>query len=238
MARLGQRREDVGRDEAQAEKARRRKHQAERVGGHPLAMRQAHQRDRGHEEDGGELGVEAEPQRHAGGGPEAAAPRLVVVGERAQHEQDRGGGRDRRHDVVGQHRRPREVERVDEQEERGDRGPGAAVERGAQRVDEPGAEGRREREGQDEADLVQPEEAAGERGREPPREAVRLVVLEEGPPDQDGVHLVAEDEVVAEAEAAEPNEPQDEAQRHEGEHPEPFERSPRSAVGCDRCCPV
>src|SRR5207249_3892165 len=116
---------------------------------------------------------------------------------------------------------PREVERVDDEEERGDDGPGAAVERLAEGIDEPRAERRRGGERQDEAGLVQAEETAGEGDREQPGEAVCLVVWQDRLGDEDGVHLAPEDEVVAETEAAEPEEAEPEPGRHEREQAEP-----------------
>src|SRR5262245_16453595 len=115
--------------------------------------------------------------------------------------------RDRRPDgdveVVGKHRRPREVEGKDEQEKRRDHGARTAPETVPEHVDEQDADRRHSRDGKDQTDLVEPEYPAAEYGRQPPGDAVGGVVGGNDSPVDYRRDVVVEVDVVAEAVAAE-----------------------------------
>src|SRR5262249_33185452 len=118
------------------------------------------------------------------------------------HAEDREAREEREHDVVGHHRRPREVERRESEKKRSDDAPGPTPQRLPERIEKPDPERRVDEAREDHADLGHAEDAAGERGGEPPAEAISAVVTQHPVVANDRVDVAAEEDVAAQTVAA------------------------------------
>ena len=161
----------------------------------------------------------AEPEAHGGRDPETASPRRVLLREGAEHAEDREAREEREHDVVGDHRRPREVERREHQQEGRDDAPDPSPEHLPEGVEEADPERRVDEAREHDPDLGHAEDATGERRRKPPAEAVGAVVTQHPVVPDDRVDLSAEDDVVTEAVAAEVEHAEAAGDAHEAEEP-------------------
>ena len=158
---------------------------------------------------------EAEACDGPGTGP-LARRRAVPVGG-AEHGEDAQRGEDRQDDVHRQHRRPGDVERQDDEEERGCDGRRTAPQVGGEEIDRDDPEHVEDQDRHDESAFGEPEHAAGDGRRKPPREAVGVRARPDLSVVHEGIDIGAEEHVVAQAEAAEVEEPEDQADRGDGD---------------------
>src|SRR5262249_20231556 len=114
-----------------------------------------------------------------------------------------------------------EVEWLEDQQERGDDATRPPEQQLAEEVDHADAERCGRRDGEREGRLVEAEETGRERRGKPPGGTVGEIVWGNGPALKDAVDEVPEEDVVAQPEAAEVQQPERQAEGHqpEGESP-------------------